>query len=511
MRKVSSTFLPHLKKSNPDRKFQVFFAAADGPYNENARKKQRERPGTTKKEEGILRSNRLAKWLSLILCAAMVTAFLAACGGRGGPSGGADSPSPSSAGSTGTGSGAQETPQRQETVRLKFLTGKVETVEWMNELIKKFEAEHPGIQVEQEYQKDASNVIKVKFASGDVPDITTVVTQDYIDQGKYLDLTDEPFWDRIEPAIKDLSSDIKTGRTYKVATNMTMAGIFYNKRIFEELGLKEAETWEEFYNNLQTIREKKPDVVPMFLGGKDSWTLGHLIEFIAHGYIKQQLGIMGARKAFIENDQSKLQFVAPGGYMEVFARRMLELKDAGLVNKDLLTATYDDQKQEFAAGRAAVISQGMWVLADLLKLNPEVKDWIGFSPFPPIVDGTKPVILSAEDSAYAITSESKHQEEAKLFLNYLFRPENQKAYSEYLQMPSAFKDVDADWGVLKDEAQKALAKGVPIAFTDWPSGFSGDDAGRMMQELFAGKYKTPAEFAQAYAEAWNKGWSAVNR
>lgn len=403
----------------------------------------------------------------------------------------------------------EDSPASQEKVTLKFFTGKVETVDLINSFIQQFEAENPNIHVEQEYQKDASSVIKVKFASGDVPDITTVVAQDYIDQGKYLDLSNESFWSRILPAIKDLCTDIKTGKQFKVATNVTMAGIFYNKKIFSELGLKEASTWTEFQGNLQTIHDKKPDVVPMFLAGKDSWTLGHLIEFMAHGVVKQQLGVTEARKAFINNDSGKLKFDAPGSGIDLLAGHLLDLKKAGLINKDALTATYDNQKEAFTSGKSALFTQGMWVLGDLLKLNPDMAGDIGFSPFPALADNLKPVTLSAEDSVYAITSESKHPEEAKKFLDFLFKPENLKAYSEFLKQPSAFTDVNADWGPLKDQASAALAAGVNIAFTDSPAGFSGDDAGRMMQELLAGKYKTSQDFAKAYTEAWNKGWGTT--
>ena len=92
-----------------------------------------------------------------------------------------------------------------EKVTVKFFTGKVETVGWMDELIKRFNAENPGIVVEQEYQKDASNIIKVKFASGDVPDITTVYVQGYADDGRYYDLSKESqWWPRVRPALKEL-------------------------------------------------------------------------------------------------------------------------------------------------------------------------------------------------------------------------------------------------------------------------------------------------------------------
>ncbi|WP_178023234.1 extracellular solute-binding protein [uncultured Paenibacillus sp.] len=438
----------------------------------------------------------MKKKLAAVLSAVVVIALLAGCSGSGNSeaakekSGGADS---------------------AKNVKLQFFTGKVETIDLMNELIAKFHEENPNIEVEQEYQKDASNVFKVKLASGDVPDITTVVTQEYVDQGKYLDLSGEAYWSRVLPAIKDLTTDVKSGKQFKVATNVSMGGIFYNKALFEELGLKPAATWEEFVDQLQTIQEKKPDVVPLFIAGKESWTLGQLIEFVGHGPVKQQLGVIPAKKAFINNDSAQLKFDEQGGAMDTFARRLLELRDKKLVNSDLVTATYDNQKQAFVDGKAALIIQGMWVMGDLFKMKPEFTDNIGFTVIPSVVDGLKPTVLSAEDSAYAITAESKHPEEAKKFLDFLLRPENLKIYSETLKSPAAFTDVDADWGPLKDQAAEALRQGANIAFTDWPSGFSGDDAGRMVQELMVGKYDNSHDFAVDFKKAWDKAWDANNR
>ncbi|KRE58008.1 ABC transporter substrate-binding protein [Paenibacillus sp. Soil750] len=444
----------------------------------------------------------LNRALSMVMCFSVILGIAAGCGTK-------EEVKPTTATSSESAKATEKpTEKPKEVVTLKFLTGKVETVDLVNQMIAKFQTENPGIKVEQEYQKDASNVIKIKFASGDVPDITTVVSQDYIDQGKYLDLSNAAFWSRVLPAVKDLNTDIKTGKQFSAAATVTMGGIFYNKQIFSELGLKEALTWADFKTNLKTIKEKKKGVVPMFLPGKEAWSMGHLIEFMAHGIIKQQYGVYESRKAFINNDGAKLAFDAPGGSMETFAARIMELKNEGLINADALTATYDNEKEDFVAGKAAMFSQGMWVLGDLLKINPDFAKNIGFSPFPALQDGGKPVVLSAEDSKYAITSASKHPEEAKKFLDFLFKAENLKLYSEAIKSPSAFTDVKADWGPLQDQATQALKTGVNIAFTDTPSGFSGDDVGRMVQELIAGKYKTPADFAKTYKETWDKGWKA---
>lgn len=397
---------------------------------------------------------------------------------------------------------AEGTAEKAATVN--YFSGRVETVSWEEEKIAEFERLHPDINVEFEFQKDASNVIKVKLASGEVPDITTVVNQEFIDQGIFADISDAPFWDRILPSVKDLCTDLKTGRQYKVAANVTMGGLFYNKEVFKELGLSDAQTWDEFVANLEAIKAAYPDMTPMFLGGKDSWTLGHFVEFWAHGIVKQDLGIPGSRRAFLEND---VTWDAPNGIMENFAEALLELKRKGLINDDAITASYDNQKEAFANGEAAVINQGMWVVGDIVKINPDMEDNIGFGPFPSVVDGYEPMVLSAEDSVYAISADTEYMDKVMTFLEFMFSPEVQKEYSEIRSMPSAFTDVTADWGPIKDDAKQVIERYVNINFsTEAPAGLSVDDTGRLIQKLLNGDYDSAADFAERYQELWDDAY-----
>ncbi len=393
-------------------------------------------------------------------------------------------------------------------VTLKFFTGKIETIDVINEIINSYNSSQDKVTVEQEYQKDASNIIKIKFASGEIPDIMTTYEQEFVDQGKYLDLSNEStWWDRLSPSMKESCTDVKSGKQYRVCTNYTMAGFFYNKELFTKLGLKTATTWDEFYSNLKTIKEKMPDVTPWFIFGKEAWHLGHLIEFIPHGYIKQTLGAVEAKKAMLNNDKTKLNFGAADGAMGTFAKNLVQLKNDGLINSDVLTATSDNCVQAFATGKAAMLSNGMWVLSGILEANPDITEKIGFAPYPSYMPNSKPVVLSAEDSGYCISASSANVNEVKDFLNYLFNAENQKKYSETLKAPSAFKDVDAKWASdnIVTEVNNALNSAVNIGFTnEKPAGFSGDDAGRMVQDLLSGKY-TPETFAQAYEKAWDSG------
>lgn len=393
--------------------------------------------------------------------------------------------------------------------KVSFFTGKIETVDLLNEIIDGFNAANPGIVVEQEYQNDASSIIKVKFASGEVPDVMTTYEQEFVDQGKYMDLSGmNEWWERLIPSMRESCTDLKTGKQYRVCTNMTMAGFFYNKEIFSKLGLTPATTWDEFVQNLTVIREKMPDVDPWFIFGKEAWHLGHLIEFIPHGYLKQSLGALECKTAMLNNDSAKLNFGASDGCMAVFAQNLLDLQAKGLINEDVLTATSDNCVEAFVTGKAAMFSNGMWALSGILEANPDMADKIGFAPYPAYMPDSQPVVLCAEDSGYSISATTQNGDAAKAFLSYLFSAENQKKYAEALGSPSAFTDVNAEWApkAFAEEVNTALSSAVNIGFTnEKPAGFSGDDAGRMVQDLLAGTYDAQS-FAQAYEKAWNEGF-----
>ena len=418
-----------------------------------------------------------------------------------------ESPSRDNTSSAAAPAASAEQAESKGKVTLKFFTGKIETIDIMNEIINDFNASQNRITVEQEYQRDASNIIKIKFASGEVPDIMTTYEQEFVDQDKYLDLSNEDeWWSRLSPAMRDSCTDIKTDRQFRICTNMTMAGYFYNKEIFDELGLSPAAEWSEFTSNLQTIKDQK-DITPWFIFGREAWHLGHLIEFLPHGYVKQSLGALPAKKAMLDNDKANLNFGALDGPMGMFAANLIALKNNGLINGDVLSATSDNCTQDFVTGKAAMFSNGMWALGGLLDAAPDMADKIGFAPYPAYMPGSRPVVLSAEDSGYSISASTPNADEAKEFLSFLFNPENQKKYSESLKAPSAFADVNSNWApaAIVSEVDNALKTAVNIGFTnEKPSGFSGDDAGRMVQDLLSGTY-TPAEFAQAYEAAWDAG------
>ena len=445
----------------------------------------------------------MKRLFAFVLAICMLTTAFAGCGQQAG------TPTEPKADQASTNEVEKKDEKPAKDVDLTFFTGKVETVDLLDEIIADFNAQSGGITVEQEYQNDASNIIKIKFASGEAPDIMTTYEQEYVDQGKYLDLSDmDEIWDRLIPSMKESCTDINSGKQYRICTNMTMAGFFYNKEIFAELGIEPATTWEGFVANLEKIKTEMPDVDPWFIFGSEAWHLGHLIEFIPHGYIKAKYGATAAKTAMLNNDKSILNFGDPNGAMATFAAGLLELQEKGLINEDVLTATNDNCVDAFVSGKAAMFSNGMWALSSVLAKDPEMADKIGFAPYPAMMEDGTPMVLVAEDSGYSISADTEHVEEAKAFLTYLFSADNQKKYAESLGSPSAFMDVDAKWAPdsIVEGVNNAVSSAANIGFTnEKPAGFSGDDAGRMVQDLLAGKY-TAEEFAKAYEAAWDAGF-----
>ena len=445
----------------------------------------------------------MKRLFAFVLAICMLTTAFAGCGQQAG------TPTEPKADLASTNEVEKKDEKPAKDVDLTFFTGKVETVDLLDEIIAGFNAQSGGITVEQEYQNDASNIIKIKFASGEAPDIMTTYEQEYVDQGKYLDLSDmDEIWNRLIPSMKESCTDINSGKQYRICTNMTMAGFFYNKEIFAKLGIEPATTCEGFVANLEKIKTEMPDVDPWFIFGSEAWHLGHLIEFIPHGYIKAKYGATAAKTAMLNNDKSVLNFGDPDGAMATFAAGLLELQEKGLINEDVLTATNDNCVDAFVSGKAAMFSNGMWALSSVLAKDPEMAGKIGFAPYPAMMEDGTPMVLVAEDSGYSISADTEHVEEAKAFLTYLFSADNQKKYAESLGSPSAFMDVDAKWAPdsIVEGVNNAVSSAANIGFTnEKPAGFSGDDAGRMVQDLLAGKY-TAEEFAKAYEAAWDAGF-----
>jgi raffinose/stachyose/melibiose transport system substrate-binding protein len=420
-------------------------------------------------------------------------------------------------------------------VKLALLNGMVEVVDFFDDYFQKYNSSNKdGILIQTDYQKEATKVLQVKLAAGTAPDMIVGITptQSMIDQGAFVDLSDERFWDKLRPSDKEFNTDVKSGRTYGVGLCQTAIGLFYNKAIFHELGLEPANTWDEFVSNLMRIRRERPEITPFYIGGRDSWMLQHMSNFIHGGIAKQKMSYVEQQRAMLYGDLDTLDWdAAPEGTLVTYARKLMELRDSGrmgeqlmqsttgdgcmgeqsttspgLINSNAVKATYSDQIEAFAAGKAAIISQGLWA-ADLISDKTGDLKNIGFSQYPAMVKGEKPVVGTGTDVVTYILAGSKNIEACKRVLEGMLQPDSMKAISEGRGAPSANPDVYSDWGYLKSDVTSVMNNPsyAVVTWTTMPAWFTGDDEGRMWQDLLVGKYSDPVDFAKAYINAWHMG------
>lgn len=411
---------------------------------------------------------------------------------------------------TGCGS-AKRTSGTPTKTKLVFYNGSIELVDYWKKVFDTYNSTNKdGITVEPEYQSDATNNLQVRMAAGDVPDIIgCAATQEMIDNNEFVDLTNMSWWKDLSPEMKTYSTDVKSGKVYSVPLLKSEVGLIYNKKIFDQLGLKPANTWADFVTNLKTIKEKMPDVVPFYMGAKDGWMLQQMSNFTFMSPALQKLSYVDQQKAMQKGDLTTLGWDnSANGALATFAADLMELQKDGLINSNIVTATYDNQTTAFAEGKAAVIGQGLWALSDISKKNSDTS-FVGISQYPSMMDSVKPAIGSTTDGGFYISSKSTNVAAAEKVIEYLLQPDNMKALSEAKHEPSSNPSVKSDWGVLSGDTQTITAD-TNIAKLNWawaPSGFSGDDQGKLIQALFAGAYKTPTDFANAWVSAWNKGMS----
>lgn len=441
--------------------------------------------------------NHLGKRICAALLAGAMTMALAAC----------DQSETGTTGESAAGSSGESSEAAGEPVTVRFFNGNVEMVDWYNDAVERFNAESESVKVEHEFQKEGTSALQTKFAAGDIPDITTMGTQQMIDAGKFVDLTDSEWWDRIDPTVKEISVDNKSGKNYYLPTNTMMTGTIYNQKIFDELNLKPAKTLDEFTENLRAIKNAYPDKTPLFFSGKEAWTMGMLFGYIPGAAERQRLGELEYNRAALDGDMDKLKFGEAGGPLEKYVAWLGQLQQEELINSNVLTATYDDAMNAIANGDAVILFQGMFTIGTILEINPDAEAELRASSFPAVEADVKPAINQTADSTYYLTADSANQEASKEFLDWLFTKENQVSYTETRNAPSAFTDVTVDIGPIYTSAQESAEESAIIGATVEPAGFGGDASGIMLQEFFAGQY-TPSEFAAAYENAWKAAFDA---
>ena len=292
----------------------------------------------------------------------------------------------------------------------------------LQELTDEWLKENPGVEAEVVAPgADYENVLKIKMASKDMPDIFGThgwANVRYVDF--LLPLNDEEWADSIEPVYQN------------------KWGLVYNKDVLEKYGVDVPITnVDDFIAALDKIKtESGGEVAPMHIAGGDSWPVGQIFD---------QLATPAFTTAADNDQEALLNGTFDWNKWTEFATLIKGMYDDGYFNEDIFTAKYTDSVEAFATGKAAFCWYGNSLVEEAKNINADVN--AGLQPLPAFYEGDDMSFLNGEQTAFGIWKESENIELAKSWLAFMARGENIKKFCESESMlPGIETDISVDLG-----------------------------------------------------------------
>jgi raffinose/stachyose/melibiose transport system substrate-binding protein len=271
----------------------------------------------------------LRRLFLLLLCAVLLTG----CADGDIPSGETDTNQGSARGKQ---SGQMET---QEHEALTICTAGMNYTYFLNALHEKY----PEINLKLvSYDgADASGYMKDTLVNGDIPDIYTsnYRQSDKLQETYLLNLGNYDFINNYSDTMLD-DVDVD-GDVYMLPSRYQVAGINYNKTMFEEHGWKVPETFEELQALVEQIRAEEPDVTPVAAKmSQKNYVFQYLFALGSTDFLGTTAGTQW-KQAFLDGSATAV------GNLESTADYLKEWIDAGYIadynsdGTDLMSDFYD--------------------------------------------------------------------------------------------------------------------------------------------------------------------------
>ncbi|MCC3371593.1 ABC transporter substrate-binding protein [Cohnella sp. REN36] len=382
--------------------------------------------------------NQGLKVLTMLLLTALVLMGCSQRSGTGGqaqPSESSATPSASAAPSQ-TDSPSPSKPDAGSGEKIKLTVystiGELKNQEMMKSIGDAFTKENPNISVEFQFPgAEYENILKVKMAANDLPDVFDTHGWAVIRYGNYLaDLRDEAWAPNLTDTIKPVVTD-KEGKVEALVLSEAKDGISYNAEILERYGIQPPTTFDELMAAADKIKtESKGQVTPFFMSGIDNGMIGGFLDLYSTSmYISPQ-----------QNQASKLlDGTFDWNNWTPLASKLLDMQKKGYINKDALTAKYTDLPKRFAQGKVAFVFGAPSFADEVYKTNPDAK--IGIMPLTTMVEGDAPTFSGGERYTMGAWKDGKHLAEAKKLIAFFAKPENMTTIANATKLPPGLKDI----------------------------------------------------------------------
>jgi raffinose/stachyose/melibiose transport system substrate-binding protein len=354
-----------------------------------------------------LKERSVVRLLSLFAVLALIAAACSPAGDDGATG--------STEGSASTEAPAETTTSAMaEPVELTFSMGNVEAnVQSAEALIDAFMAANPDITIDLDSSgptgSEGDNLVKTRLATGEMTDLfwynTGSLFQALNPDETLLNVADEPWVGSINDAfLQTVSTD---SGVYGPPVRTAMGGgVLYYIPDYEELGLEVPTTWDEFMANNQALLDAGK--VPVIQSYADTWTSQLFV--LADFY-----NVQAADPDWAEKYTAGEAKYADEPGLKGF-ERLQEVYEAGFLNEDFASATFDDALRMVGAGEGTHYPMLTFAVSTIVDLYPEAVENLGFFALPG--DGPNGLTVWMPSAIYAPTT-TEHPEEVKRFLSFV--------------------------------------------------------------------------------------------
>lgn len=287
--------------------------------------------------------------------------------------------------------------------------------------VARFEAAHPGVEVEVvPLQNDPYKVrLAVAMGAGDPPDVFISwgggPLEEYVKAGKVADLTPYLLKDnyirRFPPAA--MGPVTFNGRYYGVPVeNVAPALIWYNRAFWNRYGVSPPSTWDEFMAVADKF--KGAGVIPVALANRTKWPGS-----MWYMYLVDRIG---GEQAFLRAVQRTGSFADPP-FVQA-GQEIQRMVDRGLFPPGFNGIDWDTggSRMLLYSGKAAMELMGSWHYQIVYGENQEYfkdLDYFKFPTYPGGVGDPTNLVGTPGDNYYSISAASRNKDLAFELIQYL--------------------------------------------------------------------------------------------
>lgn len=269
----------------------------------------------------------------------------------------------------------------QTTISLSMQNPDVKTADpatWA--IVQAFEKANPTIKVEISGEAVAEHLQKLSIAaqSDTLPDVFWVYkanAEDMLKGSKLMNLA---------PVLSDLGLTDKFPKStlrnftsgdavYGVPYQGLLTGLWYNKKILADNGLKVPVTFDDLVAVTQKLKAKGITTISNGANQSSFSVWSFLTDLSRFGFTEKIDGILNGSQSYANPDFLRLY------------EHIAELRDAGAFASNVSTQTYQQAVDQFTSGKAAMLDAGVWASNAIQKSS--VAGQVGFWKGPEFADG----------------------------------------------------------------------------------------------------------------------------